>query len=78
MYYTIYYHEISPLLSTSFMDTVRRFMFCAVYLSTLLLSCFNVVVAEYDYNNDFIVPKLELKMYYSFIMVNDDCYLTVK
>ena len=57
MYYTIYYHEASPLLSTSFMVTVHSFMFCAVYSSTLLL-CFNVVVAEYDYNNNLIVPKL--------------------
>jgi hypothetical protein len=57
MYYTTYYHEISPLLSTSFMDTVHKFMFCALYLSTLLLSHFNVVVEEYYYNN-FIVLKL--------------------
>lgn len=72
MYYTIHYHEISPLLSTSFMDTVHGFMFCALYSSTLLLSCFNVVDTEYDYNNNFIVPKLYLKMYYVFIVVNDE------
>jgi len=57
MYYTIYYHEISPLLSTAFMETVHSFMFCALY-STVLPSCFNVVVAEYDYNNNLILSKL--------------------